>query len=268
MYFQSVNGVEIDQISTYDRGLAYGDGLFTTAKIVDGCVQMLSQHIERLRHGCNILKIQGCNFSTVESHLVDVAHRYETAVLKVMVTAGEGGRGYSRQGTSSPNIIVKVAAFPTHYYDWQKNGIVMCDASIQLGLNPLFAGLKHLNRLEQVLIRDELDQKDVDDLFVYDLNNNLIETSCANVFWFEAGQLFTPEIKTSGVAGLIRAKIIKHFPNTKIIQATHNNLKCADAIFITNSVMEIVPVRQYQGTELDMDKVHQFSAQFKRLIHD
>lgn len=264
MYFQSVNGIEIDQISTFDRGLAYGDGLFTTAKIVNGSVLILDQHIERLRHGCKALNIQGINFSTLKSDLIDIANGYEIAVLKVIVTAGEGGRGYSRQGASSPNIIIKTSEYPHKYNDWKISGITVSDATIQLGTNPLFSGLKHLNRLEQVFLREELDNTDFDDLFVYDLNHILVETTCANVFWFEGEQLLTPDIKNSGVSGLLRAEVLKCFPQTKIVHATSERIKQADAIFITNSVMEIVPVRQYQGKQLNMNIIKQLMVHFKQ----
>ncbi len=268
MYFQSINGVEIDQISASDRGLAYGDGLFTTAKILNGNVLMLKQHIERLRDGCIVLSIDGVNFSLLEEHIIEVAKRYPLAVLKVIITSGAGGRGYSRLGANSPNIIVKTSEFPTKYTEWQTNGICIADAKIQLGLNPLLAGIKHLNRLEQVLLRAELDRTDYDDLLVYDLHSNLVETTCSNVFWFENKKIFTPIIKDSGVAGLFRSALLKAFPEIQIVNGTQNTIKNADAMFITNSVMEIVPIKQYQGMQLNLDKVHQIQSQFKRLPHD
>ena len=267
MHFQSVNGEKIDQVSILDRGLAYGDGLFTTAKITNGFVQMLDQHIERLNSGCLRLRIQGFDSLMLKAELIDIASFFDVAVLKIIVTSGEGGRGYSRNGISKPNIIIKTSDYPKKYDDWKKSGISVSNASIKLGLNPLYAGIKHLNRLEQVMLRDELEQTAHDDLFVYDLNGMLVETTCANIFWLQNGKLFTPKIKNSGVAGLLRAEIIKYIPDTQIV-STDNTLINADAIFITNSVMGIVPVLQHQGKQFDIDKVHQFSTSFKSLTHD
>ncbi len=268
MYFQSVNGIEIDKISTLDRGLAYGDGVFTTAKIVNGHVQMLDKHIERLSLSCERLRIAHIDYVHLKKELADIAARYDIAVLKVIITAGEGGRGYSRAGTSTPNIIIKTSAYPQKYDDWQERGISIADASIKLGINPFFAGIKHLNRLEQVLIRDELDQTSFDDLLVYNFNDELIETTCANVFWIQDSQLFTPEIINSGVAGLLRAEIITCFPETHIVSGISNNIINADSIFITNSIMEIVPIKYYQGKQFDINNVHQFTSSFKLLAHD
>lgn len=260
MYFQSVNGKEVDQISINDRGLAYGDGIFTTAKVSNGQIELLTQHLDRLKTGCRLFNISDVDFDLLESELVELAQSYDLAVLKVMITSGEGGRGYSRIGTTRPNIIIKTSEFPIKYRQWQNTGITLADSSIQLGINPLFKGIKHLNRLEQVLIRDELDHSDFDDLLVFNILNQVIETSCANVFWFKDGHLYTPEITDSGVAGVMRAEIIRKHPETKVVQAFQSEIKKAQSIFITNSIMEIIPVALYLGNKLDVDQVHQFKS--------
>lgn len=265
MYFQSVNGKQVSQISINDRGLAYGDGIFTTAKILNGQVEFLQQHIKRLITGCSLLKITGVDFDELISNLINTTKKFDLAVLKVVITSGEGGRGYSRVGVSKPNVIIKITEFPVKYIEWQKKGISLADSSIKLGINPMFVGLKHLNRLEQVLIRDELDQTVYDDMLVYNINEHVIETTCANVFWFESNKLFTPEIKSSGVAGILRAEILRKYPTTHIIQAVQSDIMKAQSIFITNSIMEIVPVANYAGTALDIDQVHQFKDQIAKL---
>jgi len=265
MYFQSVNGKQVNSISISDRGLAYGDGIFTTAKIIDGEIKLLKQHIERLRSGCALLKIVAIDYEKLASELVSIAKQYSLAVLKVVITSGEGGRGYSRVGIEQPNVIIKVSEFPARYNDWQASGISLGCAEIQLGINPLFSGLKHLNRLEQVLIRDELDQTSYDDLLVSNINEHIIETTCANIFWFKGEYLYTPKIKHSGVAGLYRADILNKYPNTNIVEAKQDDIHSADAMFMTNSVMEIVPIKRFNQRELNIEKVHQFKSAFEKI---
>ncbi len=260
MYFQSVNGQQINHISINDRGLAYGDGIFTTAKVTNGEIELLHLHIKRLQTGCRLFKILDVDFTALEKDLIECCRSYKLAVIKVVITSGEGGRGYSRVGVSHPNIIIKVSEFPTKYLEWQNSGISLANSSIKLGINPMFAGAKHLNRLEQVLIRDELDQTSFNDLLVFNIFDEVIETTCANVFWFENGELFTPEIKDSGVAGVQRAEVLRKHPSTKIIKAKASDILRAQSIFITNSIMEIVPVISYADSELDIQQVHQFKA--------
>jgi len=265
MYFQSVNGKKVNKISINDRGLAYGDGIFTTAKIANGEVKLFKQHIERLKSGCNLLKISGVDYNALSLHLIDIAKSYELAVLKIVITSGEGGRGYSRVGVGQPNIIIKVSEFPAKYTQWKNSGISLGDASIQLGINPMFAGLKHLNRLEQVLIRDELDQTSFDDLLVLNIHKHIIETTCANVFWFKGDELYTPEISDSGVAGIFRAELLRKKPTIHIVKENRLEILNADAIFITNSIMEIVPIINYAQRDFSLEKVHQFKAHIETL---
>lgn len=260
MYFQSVNGKPVSEISINDRGLAYGDGVFTTAKVLNGEVELIKQHINRLKTGCNLLKIIGVDFEGLNNNLIEVSKAYNLAVLKVIITSGEGGRGYSRLGISKPNVIIKLSEFPSKYYQWQQTGITLTDSTTQLGINPMFVGLKHLNRLEQVFIRDELDHTSYDDLLVFNIFDQIVETSCANVFWFTNDELFTPEIKDSGVAGILRAEVLRKHPQTNVIQAKRSDIQKAQAIFITNSIMDIIPVVNYAGNNLDINKVHQFKA--------
>jgi len=259
MYFQSVNGQQADFISINDRGLAYGDGIFTTAKVTDGEVSLLHLHLNRLKNGCRLFKISGIDFTALKDELIQCCKAYDLAVLKVVITSGEGGRGYSRVGVGKPNIIIKVSEFPAKYFEWKNSGISLGGSSIQLGINPMFDGIKHLNRLEQVLIRDELDSTSYDDLLVFNIFDEIIETTCANIFWFDQGQLYTPQIKDSGVAGIQRSEVLRKHPDTQIIKAKASDILKAQSVFITNSIMEIVPVRTYAGNDLDIEQVHQFT---------
>jgi 4-amino-4-deoxychorismate lyase len=263
MYYQSVNGKLEQHLSTADRGLAYGDGVFTTAKVLHGKIQLLSSHIERLIKSCQKLNIALPGMGHVVDELVAVAQRFELAVVKVMITAGEGGRGYSRLGCSTSTVIIAFHPFPEHYAQWQQRGIELGQSDFRLGLNPFFAGLKHLNRLEQVLIRQELDKKEEDDVLVTNIEGDIIETSCANLFWLESGQYYTPDLSESGVEGLFRNVILENIPGIHIIKAKLDALSNVEAMFICNSVMGIVPVRRYQNRDFDINKVLNFK---KKLV--
>jgi len=266
MYYQSVNGIEEKHILISDRGLAYGDGVFTTAKLLNGKVQLLAAHLDRLIDSCQKLNIVLPDIDKVTIELTNIASHFELAVVKVMVTAGQGGRGYSRQGCSSSNVIITVHPFPEHYHLWQTKGVELGLSNFKLGLNPSLAGLKHLNRLEQVMIRRELDQKPEDDLLVTNISGQIVETSCANIFWQKAGQYYTPDLSESGVAGLIRRFILETTPDIQIVKANLDELSHADAMFICNSVMGIVPVRRYQNRDLDINKVLNFKSKLMSQI--
>jgi 4-amino-4-deoxychorismate lyase len=271
MYYYSVNGQQDSKLSIYDRGLAYGDGIFTTAKVRNGQVCHLSQHIQRLVTSCKKLNIAIPDTNLIEQELADNARQYPSAVVKVIITAGQGGRGYSRQGNSSSNVVVSFSRFPLHYIDWQEQGISMGTSELQLGINPTLAGIKHLNRLEQVLIRQELDARAEDDLLVTNCNGIIVETSCSNVFWHKDGIWYTPSLVDSGVAGLKRQQIINTLSvshRIEEIQAKLENIDDIQAMVITNSVMGIVPVHTFNNRSLSLQASKELVVAMSITHHD
>lgn len=255
MNYCSINGQEKTELSIIDRGLSYGDGIFTTAKISNGKVVLLDQHIDRLVSGCNRLQVAKLNSKDLYQQLSNVAKAYEKATLKVIITAGSGGRGYSRVGLSQDayNTIIMVSDFP-HYYDkLSTQGITLGNSQHKLGSNPMISGIKHLNRLEQVLLRAELDQRCEDDLIVMNENEQVVEATSSNVFYWLDNCLCTPKLTTSGVNGLIRQAIIAHNPETKIRTTTLSDLSVAQGLFICNSLMGIMPVKTYNNRQLSIN---------------
>lgn len=255
MDYLSINGRTDLAISATDRALNYGDGLFTTAKISDGEIIFLADHIERLETGCITLAIDGVNFDRLIEHVTEVASAYNEAVLKIVISAGSGGRGYSRGG-ASPNIIVTVHPFPHHYRTFQEQGLSLGVADTMLGINPQLAGLKHLNRLEQVMVRKELDMRSEDDLLVLNVHQHVVEVSSANVFYQIGGQWYTPELNISGVKGLMRKHILATLPDVIICVDNLTALDGVSAMFICNCVFGIVPVKRFNNTELDLETVN------------
>ncbi|WP_206485579.1 aminodeoxychorismate lyase [Thalassotalea sp. G2M2-11] len=256
-----VNGQATEQIPINDRGLAYGDGIFTTAKVIDGEIEYFAEHLSRLSQGCHYLGI--CyHHQRLLPEISQAISGVDNAVVKIMITAGSGGRGYSRVGADNAQRIISVHPLPAHYQQWSEQGVTLENSELQLGINPLLKGLKHLNRLEQVLIRAELDQLPCDDLLVSNINNEVIETSCANVFWFKQGELQTPELTDSGVAGIYRKKLLEHDAHINVVKTSFAQLKNVEAMFICNSIMGIVPVKCYQGRSLNVDMVAHYREQF------
>ena len=265
MKYCSVNGQQQTDIAVTDRGLAYGDGIFTTAKIVNGEVVLLAKHLERLVHGCQYLKLQMPSNISLREQLESVAKGYPLAVLKVMITAGSGGRGYSRLGLSdsATNIIIMISDFPSDYETLALRGINLGDSKHQIATSPMLGGIKHLNRLEQVLLRAELDERSEDDLIVTNCQGNVIEATSSNLFYWRDEQLCTPEISTSGVDGLIRQAIIANNAQVKVCQTKLEDLKDVQAMFISNSLMGIMPVKTYNNRLLAVDLVLKLKRQME-----
>jgi len=268
MKYCSINGIEQKNINIADRGFSYGDGIFTTAKLINGQIVLLEKHIERLRQGCQVLKIAAPSVQSLTRQLQLVAKSYSQAVLKVIITAGSGGRGYSRVGLSEDdrNIIIIISDYPKHYKELARQGLDLGDAKLQIGVSPMLGGLKHLNRLEQVLLRGELDERKEDDLVVTNCLGHVVEATCANLFYWKKGQLCTPELSMSGVNGIIRQTILVNSPEVQVCQSNLADLRDANSMFICNSLMGIMPVKTYNNRKLDIDDVLQLQSKMKGLI--
>jgi len=261
MHYYSVNGQQQKEISISDRALAYGDGLFTTAKITHGEVEFLQQHIFRLVNGCQYLSIN-LNADLLLTEINQALQNVASGVLKIIITAGSGGRGYSRKGVSESQRVITVHDVPAHYQSWKNEGISLGISTVQLGLNPLLNGLKHLNRIEQVLIRAELDKMSEDDVLVSDINGKVVESSCANIFWFSGEKLVTPDLSMSGVDGIYRQQILALMPDTEIASVSISELTSISSMFICNSIMGIIPVNRFNGKLLPINPVIAFKDKF------
>ncbi|NMP15559.1 aminodeoxychorismate lyase [Thalassotalea sp. Y01] len=246
MSFVSVNFQQTKQLSVYDRAVAFGDGLFTTGCIEQGRLLIQSEHLTRLQDGCARLRITGVDWPSVVCEMNKACATQQNGVLKVIISAGESQRGYVRSALIKPTVIVQTSDYPAHYQQWREQGITVGIADTRLGINPLLAGIKHLNRLEQVLIRDELEHCQHDDLLVADIQGNIVETSSANVFWQLAGQWQTPSLDKAGVNGLIRQKLLAKIDAEKV-QTCIDTLADVEAMFICNTVLGLAPVTRFNG---------------------
>lgn len=255
MKFCLVNGIQQHHIDIENRGLAYGDGLFTTAKISNGHIQFLSAHTERLLFGCKKLGIMPPAQDDLIKQLTTVAKNYSLAVLKVMITAKNGGRGYARTTSNGHDLIIMIHDYPSHYDELAKTGLKLGVSKQQIGLNPMLAGLKHLNRLEQVLLRDELLARAEDDLLVTNILGEVIEATSANLFFTLNGILHTPDVSQSGVNGIMRQAVLKRYPNTIVKPVILKELAKIETMFLCNCVMGIVPVSHFNNRVLAIEQV-------------
>jgi 4-amino-4-deoxychorismate lyase len=276
MKYCSINGKTLAQLDTNDRGLAYGDGLFTTAKIVNGRIELVNQHVKRLIDGCDKLNI---TLSSLFVHdefvkqLKYIAKEYTLAVLKVIITAGAGGRGYSRIGLndSHSNVVIMVFDYPTHYDEQAKSGITLGTSEQKMGVTPMLAGIKHLNRLEQVMLKRELDSRIEDDFVVMNVDEQVIEATSANLFYWLNNRLYTPDVSMSGVDGVMRQFIMNNYPKyfnseVSVLKTSLAQLEQADAIFICNSIAGVMPVREFNNRPLNLKLPHNLRLKIQELL--
>jgi 4-amino-4-deoxychorismate lyase len=232
-------------VALNDRGLQYGDGLFETALVVQGAVRHFDAHLERLYQGCARLQIappdRDVLLSEVASLIKDIRH----AVLKITITRGSGARGYRATGAHSATRIVALYAAPDVDPD-RPIRLRWCET--RLGRNARLAGIKHLNRLEQVLAQSEWDDPAIDEGLMLDTEGELVCGTASNVFIVRDGVLLTPDLRYCGVRGVMRAQVLRAAA-TMGAQVSEEplwpaDLESAQEVFITNAVRGIRSVAQ------------------------
>lgn len=254
-----VNGVESETLPINDRSTQYGDGFFTTMKVESGEIRLWPFHLERLVISAQRLGIASPNWEDIENQVHAIAKMISLGGIKILISRGAGGRGYSPEGCDNTQVVISDFQYPAHYKQWQEKGIELGVSTVRLGLSsPLLAGMKHLNRLEQVLIKNDISKTAYLDAIVLDLNNHVIETSIGNLFWIKGDRIFTPKLSFSGVEGVMKKHIqqlAKEFQlELEEVSVALSELEKADEVFITNALFEIVPINAI---------VHQSFAQHK-----
>ena len=238
-----VNGLAENRVSAVDRGLAYGDGLFETIRAVNGAAPLWDRHMERLRDGCGRLGLPPPDAAMLADEFAGVTDGMTDAVVKIIMTRGRGERGYAPP--TSIDVTRIVAAFPAPLppADWYRDGIRVRCCELRLAAQPRLAGIKHLNRLEQVLARAEWSDAAVVEGLLFDQAGNLVSATAANVFVGIDGGLRTPPIDRCGVAGVLRGALLDALPNVQVQTMTKEDLMRADEMFLTSSVRGVLPVR-------------------------
>jgi 4-amino-4-deoxychorismate lyase len=264
-----INGIATSEISSLDRGLQYGDGVFETVSVQNSKLLCWDEHISRLESGCKRLNITFPDSETIKEEALTLVENKQQAVVKIIITRGVGGRGYASPETQKPNRIISVYPFPEYPEENTTKGITVHICEHRYGQNPALAGIKHLNRLEQVLARSEWTSSEIAEGFVLDQDNNVIEGTMSNVFLVKGNVLSTPDLTNCGVEGIIRNKIIELLPTLNINFEERNisltELNDADEIFICNSVIGVWPVTKLNDITFPIGEKTQ---QIKKLLQD
>ncbi len=243
-----VNGEPGIRISTFDRGLHYGDGLFETLAVRLGRIRLLDHHLQRLTMGCLRLRLPPLPLDVVKDELTHAANGQPQAVLKLIVTRGSGGCGYRPSASTQTTRILTRHPCPEHPAEYIQYGIRMRVCNTRLSRNRALAGLKHLNRLEQVLARAEWTEADnIQEGLMMDEEGSVIEGIMTNVFVrLSHGVLATPSLRLAGVAGVMRRHILECAQQTgipiRIASLSLTEIMQAAEIFVCNSVIGVWPV--------------------------
>lgn len=253
-----INGETAGTLSPLDRGLHFGDGLFETIACLGGRPRFLELHLERLSLGCARLSLPTPGLERLSAAIQGAAAQAERSIIKLLVTRGPAlQRGY-RWGAEQGTWLVIRYPWPQEDPALARAGVRVRTAATRLGENPALAGLKHCNRLEQILARNEDRSHEADEALMLSHSGNLVSGTMTNVFLVsgppEAPRLRTPELAQCGVAGIMRRVVLREAAREGLPVAecalAPQELDGASEVFLTNARIGIWPVRSIDGRAL------------------
>lgn len=245
-----VDGRWADSVPATDRGLAYGDGVFRTIRVAAGVALNWPAHMERLRFDCNALALPMPEVHVLAAEAARLFERGQDGVLKIIVTRGSGGRGYTPPEPVSGRRILSAHALPAHARH-APVPLSLERSSIVLASQPRLAGIKHLNRLEQVLAREACRRRDLADAWLMDNNGCIVSTTMRNLFFRDGdGQWITPAITRAGIIGAtresLRAALGMRGERIAVRDVRVEELPRFTAAIACNSVGGLVPVTAFE----------------------
>lgn len=226
-------------VDAADRGLAYGDGVFETLRVHAGAPVWWDAHVARLQHGAARLGFAPPDAAWLRNE-VDalLAGQGAPAVLKLVLTRGAGGRGYRAPDPPTPTLVISRHPLPAPV----PGPLVVRWCQLRMALQPALAGIKHLNRLEQVLARAEWRDEAIHEGLLLDAAGRVACATAANVFARIGGRWLTPKVDDCGVAGIARAWVLANVPGAAEATLRPADVEGAEALFLCNAVRGILPV--------------------------
>lgn len=230
-----------------DRGFAYGDGVFETILVREGKPLLWAQHESRLREGCSRLGIPQPSTTDLMAAFSRVA---ELQVTKLVVTRGSGGRGYAPPSQPVPRLRWHSSPFFPQYTRFNTpNRARLC--RLRLSHQPLLAGIKHMNRLENVVARREWSGDDYVEGLMCDAAGHVVDGTAMNIGWHDGKRWLTPVLEGCGVAGTLRARLVSEGLMAGSV-LTLDDMSCIEALCVFNSVQGVWPIARLDSPDGDL----------------
>lgn len=235
-----VNGIAGAAIDPLDRGLQYGDGVFRTLRVEAGQPRWLDAQLAKLSADAAALGIAAPAASVWRDDLERLSSRLARGVLRLSLTRGAGARGYRPPATATPTRIMMYDPTPPLSDRWPACGLHLRLCDLRLSEQPRLAGIKHLNRLENVMARSEWDDPDLHEGVLRDAHDRVISGVMSNLFFWRRARLCTPRLNRCGVAGVTRDRLMQRAVEAGIVVEENDfgldEVLTADEVMLSNSV--------------------------------
>jgi 4-amino-4-deoxychorismate lyase len=245
-----VNGEPTRCVEVSDRGFQYGDGVFTTVPVWQGVPLFLALHLARLEHDGRRLFLPAPDRDGLIREARILCESQVEGVLKIQLTRGSGGRGYRCPEPAVGTRVLSIHPPPDYPPELREDGVEARICRTRLGINPSLAGIKHMNRLEQILARAEWPLGDIREGLMLDAEGHVTEGTMTNLFLVKDGVVYTPKLDLCGVAGIMRGLAMAAAAELGLTveekRIVLDDVYAADELFLTNSVIGVWPIRRLE----------------------
>lgn len=261
-----LNGQPCQEITITDRGLLYGDAFFTTIKVTDGCVEHWALHTERLMLSAERLGFRPLDLTLIEAELQAFVKEQSQVsqsvdgVVRLTISRGSGMRGY--KAPDSPEVRRVLSWSPIQSSASFDSGVGLCICSTPPIIHPALAGVKHCNRLAEVLAAEEVPQECFDGIM--SLSNKVICGTKSNIYFYLNEQWQTPKLDQAGVNGTVRRWLLNNQHDFVEAEITHKDMASARYCLVSNAIVGIIPVCAIGVTSYKLYPAWQELAQMYR----
>jgi 4-amino-4-deoxychorismate lyase len=267
-----IDGESAGCIPLDDRGLQYGDGLFETILIRDGEPCLWARHRDRLVLGAARLGIALPDLAQLRGEVLEVGRGLDWGIVKIIVTRGSGGRGYRPPLVATPRRLIMAYALAPDLELPAGRGVSVRHCATPASINPVLAGIKHLNRLDQVLARMEWDDPAIAEGLLCDAEGRLVGGTMSNLFVWDGRSLRTPPVERSGIAGTVRALTIETAAAAgvacEVRPIARAELAQAVGLVLTNARIGVWPVERLGAQAFDLTALpHHLLTRIRQAAH-
>ena len=239
-----INGSATRTLASSDRGFNFGQGVSTRIKVVAGKAQLWRFHMQALQQGCAALGFPINAVDKLVKRDLGILPKADLS-LRVTLTAGVGSNSAATPVEYQPTRVLQIE--PDNFVEPPVEGVDLWLCATPLSIHPRLAGIKHLNRLEQVLARSEWRDPHIREGVMFDTQGYVIGATASNIFWVQSGEVYTPDLSQAGVAGVMRAALLERARQLGIevhsVRARLADLEAADELFLTNAFDGVMAVK-------------------------
>ena len=254
-------------ISPLSQAMMFGYGLFETLKVSNGKILFFDEHFDRFQSGCKILKL---NFHKNKSEVKDDCYRLlklnsiQNGVLKVLYAKND-----------DEDYLLLTTRINSYKEEDYLRGFKIMISEVKRNQYSVLTFIKSNNYMENILSKQEASESGFDEVIFLNLDDYLAEGSVSNIFWIKGDIVYTPSIECGLLPGIVREKVIRSLDKldltVKFGMFTIDDITNADEVFVTNSVMDIMPVCQIEKKLFNIEEAsitQRITKEYEKLIRE